>query len=218
MLCRVKLNNGKSAFVYLLFEHKSYPDPLVAWQILKYLVRIWDPDFRYHLHDLSRLDQAEIKGHLLVKLGMLALKHIFDERLDRFWDQIIGLLRREPEPGAFDYLFVILRYIAGVRERATEAEVKNLLRAAFPDRSEEVMETLAQAWAREAREQGLQQGLEAMRSFAMRFLRSRFGEVSETLRTKIYSLSLHQMEALGDCIPNFTSLSELEDWLSERCH
>jgi len=37
----VKLN-GAPFFLYLLFEHKSYLDRMVAFQILKYMVRIWE--------------------------------------------------------------------------------------------------------------------------------------------------------------------------------
>ncbi len=132
LLYRVKLKGGDIGFVYLLFEHKSYPDAMVAWQILKYLVRIWEmevksgakkltpilpivfyhgsrqwrvpaefsallnwegceewkayaPGFRHHLHDFSEWDDDAVKGNLLTRLGTLALKHIFDEKLDEFW-------------------------------------------------------------------------------------------------------------------------------------
>ncbi len=33
---------GDEAYVYLLFEHKSYPEPWVAFQLLRYIVRIWE--------------------------------------------------------------------------------------------------------------------------------------------------------------------------------
>ena len=36
------LKGGGSAFVYLLFEHKSYSEPLVAFHLLRYMVRIWE--------------------------------------------------------------------------------------------------------------------------------------------------------------------------------
>jgi predicted transposase/invertase (TIGR01784 family) len=53
-LFQVALRGGRSAFIYCLVEHKSAPDPRVALQLLRYLVRIWE-----------RLDrQAEGKGLL----------------------------------------------------------------------------------------------------------------------------------------------------------
>jgi hypothetical protein len=33
---------GRSAFLYVLFEHKSRPDPLTPFQVLVYMVRVWE--------------------------------------------------------------------------------------------------------------------------------------------------------------------------------
>ena len=53
-LFQVALRGGRSAFIYCLVEHKSAPDPRVALQLLRYLVRVWE-----------RLDrQAKGKGLL----------------------------------------------------------------------------------------------------------------------------------------------------------
>jgi predicted transposase/invertase (TIGR01784 family) len=38
---QVQLSNGRPAILYFLFEHKSYPDPLVGLQLLRYMVNIW---------------------------------------------------------------------------------------------------------------------------------------------------------------------------------
>lgn len=37
-----KSKNSKTVLVYILFEHKSYEEPLLAFQLLKYMVRIWE--------------------------------------------------------------------------------------------------------------------------------------------------------------------------------
>lgn len=42
LLYRVRMRDGDAAFVYVLFEHKSAPNKLVAFQLLRYLVRIWE--------------------------------------------------------------------------------------------------------------------------------------------------------------------------------
>jgi predicted transposase/invertase (TIGR01784 family) len=42
LLCRIRQKNGEDAFLYLLLEHKSYPDRWVALQLLRYKVRIWE--------------------------------------------------------------------------------------------------------------------------------------------------------------------------------
>ncbi len=38
-LFRVKTVHGPEAFLYVLIDHKSYPDRFVAWQLLRYMVR-----------------------------------------------------------------------------------------------------------------------------------------------------------------------------------
>jgi predicted transposase/invertase (TIGR01784 family) len=42
LLFAVKRRDGRDAYVYMLFEHKSYPEPQIAFQMLKYMVRIWE--------------------------------------------------------------------------------------------------------------------------------------------------------------------------------
>lgn len=40
--------NGRTVLVYVLFEHKSWPDPWTSLQVLRYEVRIWDAWRRLH--------------------------------------------------------------------------------------------------------------------------------------------------------------------------
>ena len=40
------LRGGGEAIVYVLLEHKSAPDPLVALQLLRYTTRLWDHHLR----------------------------------------------------------------------------------------------------------------------------------------------------------------------------
>ena len=46
LLYRTRLLDGQDAYVYVLFEHKSYPDRLVALQLLRYMVQIWEQALR----------------------------------------------------------------------------------------------------------------------------------------------------------------------------
>ena len=48
ILYKVGLQNGGEAYIYLLFEHKSYPDDYVAFQLLRYMVRIWEQQQQQH--------------------------------------------------------------------------------------------------------------------------------------------------------------------------
>lgn len=40
LLYKVGLHNGRAAYIYLLFEHKSYPDPEMLWQLFRYMYNI----------------------------------------------------------------------------------------------------------------------------------------------------------------------------------
>jgi predicted transposase/invertase (TIGR01784 family) len=42
LLYQVDFREGRPAFVYILFEHKSYPAPDIAFQLLRYMTRIWE--------------------------------------------------------------------------------------------------------------------------------------------------------------------------------
>ena len=41
LIYEARLRDGGSVVVYVLFEHKSQPEPLVAFQLLRYQVRCW---------------------------------------------------------------------------------------------------------------------------------------------------------------------------------
>jgi predicted transposase/invertase (TIGR01784 family) len=53
LLYEVRLHDDATApaFVYLLFEHKSYPEPRIALQLLLYLVQIWERAARERPHE-----------------------------------------------------------------------------------------------------------------------------------------------------------------------
>ena len=46
LLYAVRLKTGEPVFVYTLFEHKSYAEPHMALDMLRYMVRIWDQERR----------------------------------------------------------------------------------------------------------------------------------------------------------------------------
>jgi predicted transposase YdaD len=66
---------------------------------------------------------------------------------------------------------------------------------------------------REGRQQGLQQ--EAM-SFVLRLLNRRFANLPTNLMTQVQSLSVEQLEALGEAILDFETQNDLEQWLAEQ--
>ncbi|MFS8066845.1 MAG: Rpn family recombination-promoting nuclease/putative transposase, partial [Byssovorax sp.] len=49
--------SGREALIYVLWEHKSEPEPLTPLQVLRYMVRIWDQ----HLASLPRKKRGEVR-------------------------------------------------------------------------------------------------------------------------------------------------------------
>lgn len=66
----------------------------------------------------------------------------------------------------------------------------------------------------EGLQEGLQQGLEAEINLLVRQLTHRLGTVSQELRNRIQDLSIAQLEDLGEALLDFSSQTELENWLS----
>lgn len=54
------------------------------------------------------------------------------------------------------------------------------------------------------------------KSLILRQLPRRVGEVPESIRVKIDTLSLTQLESLGEALLDFSNLSDLETWLTEE--
>ena len=42
LLFRTQLKDGSPGYVYILFEHKSYQEPLAPFHLLRYMVKIWE--------------------------------------------------------------------------------------------------------------------------------------------------------------------------------
>lgn len=42
LLIKVSMQESGAGYVYILFEHKSYHEPFIAFYLLKYMVKIWD--------------------------------------------------------------------------------------------------------------------------------------------------------------------------------
>lgn len=66
-------------------------------------------------------------------------------------------------------------------------------------------------------EQGIQQGIEqGKRSLILRQLTRQVGELPEALQPQLQAMSIDQLESLGEALLAFSSLADLEGWLSEN--
>jgi len=74
----------------------------------------------------------------------------------------------------------------------------------------------------EAKEQGREEGkiegkiegrVEGERAIVLRLLNRRVGNLPDAVVSQIQSLSVEQLEALGDALLDFSTLADLEVWL-----
>jgi predicted transposase/invertase (TIGR01784 family) len=66
------------------------------------------------------------------------------------------------------------------------------------------------------RQAGIQEGLEHEKSLILRQLTRRIGTIAPPLETQIRSLSLTQLEALGEALLDFSEPADLENWLEQN--
>lgn len=65
----------------------------------------------------------------------------------------------------------------------------------------------------EGRQEGLQEGVQTL---TMRQLKHRFGELAPELEQQIKTLSVEQLEDLGEALLDFSGVEELKSWLQEK--
>jgi predicted transposase/invertase (TIGR01784 family) len=205
LLCQVDLKAGGEAYVYVLFEHKSSPDSFIAFQMLRYIVRVWDyalerrarlvpivplvvyhglaawriplnlhalldipeqlrplvPEYSYCLCDLSRYTDAELKGAVMLRSTLLALKHIYSDDLREWLPEMESLWRELAEQKTgLEYLRTLWRYLAMATDRLTETDLQQVIEAAFPQTGGGIMTTIAEKWVEQGVQQGVQQGMQ----------------------------------------------------------
>jgi len=116
--------------------------------------------------------------------------------------------------------------IATIEERDRQADLlactqvlaglrfeKNLIRQLF--RKETMRESVIY---QEIREDGLLEGRqrEAL-SFVTRQLTRRFGTIAPEMPTEIQTLSVEELENLGEALLDFSQAADLANWLNEYC-
>ena len=112
------------------------------------------PAFRYELCDLALPEPAAIRGAVLSRLCLLALKHIFDPSPKQALAEILPLARdildRET---ALEMLEVVLRYYVQTTQTLDEQDIHELITQAANE--EDSMQTFIDRYIEQGRQQGL---------------------------------------------------------------
>jgi predicted transposase/invertase (TIGR01784 family) len=204
LLYEVKLADSP-AYIYVLFEHKSFSDRFTAFQLLKYMIRIWElhlrqstkrdlpvilplvlyqgsgtwefghqfrdlldshqealfpyvPNFQFIVYDLSQYLDEQIKGGVVARVMLLAMKYALRDELPEKLPGILNLLGdlAEKDKG-LHYLEVLFRYLVQGTDKLSSQDFERAL-SNIPEGGA-IMSTLAEQWFHEGKEKGLLEGM-----------------------------------------------------------
>jgi predicted transposase YdaD len=68
-------------------------------------------------------------------------------------------------------------------------------------------------WYQEILQEGRQEGLQHERSLILKQLNHKLGTISPDLRSQVESLSVLELEALGEALLDFSAIADLTTWL-----
>lgn len=152
LLFRVNINN-KDGYIYLLFEHKAYRDRKVIFQVMKYMINIWESkieDDKEKRKEAGEPNSGEMELPLILPLviyhdkGEWSIKKTLGEMIPNYEELPEGLKKYIPN---FEYLlFDLSKYDKKETELITESmiSIKALSRARHATR-EEAIEIIREA-------------------------------------------------------------------------
>ncbi|WP_027369829.1 Rpn family recombination-promoting nuclease/putative transposase [Desulfovermiculus halophilus] len=117
------------------------------------------PNFEHILHDISHLNEDEIKGTIVLQAVQLLLKYIQSPELRDQLPRIVELLGSLAEKELVtEYLQVVLEYVFQASEHVDASDVREAFEK-LPQ-GEELMPTIADKLRQEGMQQGMQQGIQ----------------------------------------------------------
>jgi predicted transposase/invertase (TIGR01784 family) len=131
---------------------------------------VYIPKFDHVLHDISHLDEKDIKGTIALRATQLLLKYIQVPELRERLPEILALLGKlSTKERVTEYLQVVLEYVFQATEHVDVQDVHNALKK-IPQ-GENIMPTIAE----KLREEGMQQGeLQGRRIALLRQMNRKF--------------------------------------------
>ena len=264
--------NGQAACLYVLFEHQSTNDPLMAFRLLRYLVRIWEaalveepdrqrlpaiipvvvhhsssgwtaatdlcslieldaetlalvggyvPQFRFVLDDLSRTNDATLRGRSLTAVAAAGLMLLSRGRSApdllveiRRWMDVFGQVAQAPS--GIEALSALLEYTFQVGDVLPE-QLRELALQLGPAAHEAYM-TAAQRLTAEAEAKGRAEGEARGRAegeakgkaeLLLRLLGLRFGALSEAVREQVLHAPPERLDVWAERVITAQSLDEV---------
>ena len=195
LLYRVKLKHGDEAFVFVLFEHKSAPEKFVAFQILRYIVRLWE---RLEMQGSKNLPPVY---PIVIYTGRKRWRSNRDIRSLVSIKNNSPLLKFVPK---FEYYLIDLHKLREEDFRTAKFFQKWINQGI--KQGEEIGFQLKF-------QEGKQQGQALM---VIKQLEARVGKLSKVTENMINNFSSDKLIELGIASMNFTSKKDLKAWLNQN--
>jgi len=113
------------------------------------------PDFKYLLWDFSGVDDKELQDALILRYYVLICKALGSDDLpDYLFELVEAFYKTLGSKTALEYIEIFFRYIAKSSEKVSKKDFENALKK-LSHGGEQVMNTLAEQWKTEGREEVL---------------------------------------------------------------
>ncbi|MEG3966770.1 Rpn family recombination-promoting nuclease/putative transposase [Microcoleus sp. T2B6] len=227
--------------LHLEFETRPYSDPPIAFRMLDYYVRL-KRQYSCSINQVVIFLQQTASEQVFVSEYTDAnTRHGY--RVIRLWEQDPALLLSVPgllplatlsqTNSPRTLLEQIATQIATIEEPTQQADLlactqvlaglrfeKNLIRQLFRKetmRGSVIYQEIREDGLLEGRQLGLLEGRkdEAL-SFLTRQLTRRIGAIASETREQIHTLSVEELEDLGEALLDFSEASDLTNWLNEH--
>ncbi|RKX83136.1 MAG: transposase [Spirochaetes bacterium] len=181
------------------------------------------PNFEYILKDLSGLRDEDIKGEVILRISLLAMKYIYKEEMRKKLPMIFGLLKElSGKQNGLEYLETLLRYIVSATDKVSIKDLEETLKD-IPEGGK-AMPTIAEQWLKQGIEKGKREGIqEGIREGIQEGIREGLLEGIElglklklgTEGLKIYPKvarveDIHKLRAIKSSIETASSVKDIE--------
>ncbi len=182
----------------------NIPDGLAQYQ----------PEFRHLLVDLNHINADELKGSVIIRAVLLALK-ASREGLENDFSRLFQLLGELADKnGTLPILRTVLKYICVVDNDADLTEYMRQVEAVRKPKLQEEAMSIAEQLITKGRQEGHQEGrqegmLQGEMKTLLKILNKRFGSVSQTIKKQISTATASQLETWIDASLDADSLQQI---------
>jgi predicted transposase YdaD len=161
---------------------------------------------RLYLEDLLPLK------NLSPNLSLLKLIVVKNSEVKNLGKSILGSAETEEE---FQRRFKLIEAI--LKSKLPQLTIEEILTmfdlrtAKMPELG--AYEALVEYWQQQAKQEGLQQGEVEL---VIRLLKRRCGTLSQSVEEQVRSLSIPQLESLGEALLDFQGIEDLENWFTNN--